>query len=93
MKHRKSKHKVPICKQFMSNSCGFSAEDCYNTHSKPTPPATFVANGTNEGFWEVPQNTAPPLSNSTVQKGPTQAEWLQMKQALVQLNKMMGKFQ
>ena len=79
-----------MCKQFLQNKCGFSAEDCYNTHSKPKEPATFVGN---EGFWEVPQNTAPPLSNPTIKKGPTQAEWLQMKQALVHLNKMMEKFQ
>ena len=90
MKHRKSTHKVPMCKQFMKNNCGFSAKDCYNNHSKASEPATSVGKTAPEGFWEVPQDTAPPVR---IQKGPTQAEWLQMKQALVQLNKMMQQFQ
>ena len=93
MRHRKSSHIVPLCKLFQKNSCGFSTDDCYNTHNKASEPVKNVANNTIEGFWEGPKNTAPPLTEPSSQKGPTQAEWLQMKQALMQINKMMQKFQ
>ena len=93
MRHRKISHKVPLCKLFLKNSCGFSADDCYNTHSKASEPVKKATNNINEGFWEVPRNTAPPLIEPKSQKGPTQEEWHQMKQALAQINNMMKKFQ
>ena len=86
MRHRKGEHKVPLCKAFLKNNCGFSADDCYHTHAKsscakpqPTPAqcadkktSNPTANG--EGFWDAPVNLAPPLVIKTSQKGPTQAK-------------------
>ena len=93
MKHRKSSHVVPMCKQFMKNQCDCSANDCYNNHAKPKRPAKSVENISTQGFWEIPQDTAPPVIDNRIQKGPMQAEWIQMKQSLAQLNKMMQMFQ
>ena len=93
MKHRKSSHVVPMCKQFMKNKCDFPANECYNNHAKPKGHAKSVENVSTQGFWEFLQDTAPPVIDNKIQKGPTQAEWIQMKQALTQLNTMMQRFQ
>ena len=101
MRHRKKTHKVELCKSFLKGNCGFSAEDCYYTHGKQAlaEPVLIVENKpTNtvpqaQGFWEAPSNLAPPSGGlQLMQHGPTQSEWIQLKQTLSQINLMMKKF-
>ena len=102
MRHRKEVHKVPMCKEFLRNNCGFSADDCYHTHSKQPhtehKPVQDVENKRNtsnensEGFWDAPVNLAPPLGAKKIQQGPTHLEWDQMKEKFKQLNQMMERF-
>ena len=93
MKHRKSVHIVPMCRDFLKQNCVFSSEDCYHSHSNPSQhsPVKRATKQTNEpqpsGFWEYPKNMAPPS------QGPTQTEWTQMKTMMNQLNLMMTKYQ
>ena len=97
MKHRKKEHKVPLCKNFLKNTCQFSEHDCYHMHTSKAPntPVQIVGNSPNQsesqdqGFQGVESNLAPP-SNP---KGPTQAEWVQMKLAINKINEMMSRFQ
>ena len=97
MKHRKSVHTVPICRDFLKQNCGFSNEDCYHSHGNQAQPSPVknVTKQTNKsqtpGFWEYPKNMAPP--NPTSPQGPSQTEWTQMKTMMNQLNMMMAKFQ
>ena len=101
MRHRKSAHKVQLCKEFLKGSCGYSQQDCYYTHANQAcpEPAQIVENNSaqNEpqpqGFWKAPSNLAPPSSSTQASsQGPTQAEWIVMKQTLSHLNQMMAKF-
>jgi hypothetical protein len=104
MKHRKADHRVRLCKEFLKGNCGFSAEDCYNSHAKQSQhtPAPNVANKSKQslskpqGFWDHPSNLAPP-AQAQVQtlrnpNGPTHSEWTRMKEQINQLNQMMQKF-
>ena len=101
MRHRKLNHKMVLCKMFLKNKCDYSGEDCYFTHAKEpqAPPAKIVARPSEQtpsetqGFWNTHPNLAPPLKVSTNQQGPTQSEWIQMKEALRNLNQMMSRFQ
>ena len=103
MKHRKRNHKVPLCKAFLKNNCGFSADDCYHTHAKQphkeSLPAqhevkkTSFPSALSAGFWDAPVNLAPPAAPTIIQQGPNQIEWSQMKEAINQLNQMMARFQ
>ena len=101
MRHRKAKHKVPLCKNFLRNSCDFSDQDCYHSHSKKaqSEPVKVVSNNQtqnvaqNQGFQTAKSNLAPPSKGPFDPKGPTQSEWIQMKMALNKLNKIMTKFQ
>ena len=98
MKHRKTVHQVPLCKEFQKGSCGFSGEDCYYSHEKNAHgrPALNVERSSTQnrtppqGFCPPPTNPAPPLSTP---QGPSQAEWLRMKDMLRQLNQMVANFQ
>ena len=101
MRHRKAAHKVQLCKEFLKGNCGYSQEDCYFTHAKQTctGPVIIVEKKTEQsksptqGFWEAPSNLAPPATNQKLsEQGPTQLEWIQMKQTLNMMNKMMSKF-
>ena len=101
MKHRKAEHKVQLCKEFLKGNCGYSQEDCYFAHAKQasTGPVIIVEKKTQhsksqpEGFWDAPSNLAPPATNQKPsEQGPTQLEWIQMKQTLHMMNKMMSKF-
>ena len=101
MKHRKKEHKVPLCKNFLKNTCEFSEHDCYHMHTNKAPnaPVNIVLNNPNrseaqgpaqsQAFQGVESNLAPP----SISKGPTQAEWVQMKLALSKINEMMSRFQ
>ena len=98
MKHRKNKHIVPLCRDFLKQNCRFSKEDCYHSHDNeaPTSPAAKAPMQTNKsqlGFWDRPQNMVPPSQGSPSLQGPSQAEWVQMKTMLNQLNTMMTKYQ
>ena len=101
MRHRKSTHKVELCKMFLKGDCGYSSEDCYYTHGKraQTGPVLIVDNKMDptvlktQGFWEAPSNLAPPSGLlHPIRQGPTQSEWIQLKQTLNQINQMMAKF-
>ena len=103
MKHRKRIHKVPLCKAFLKNNCGFSADDCFNTHAKHSHkeslPAQHVEKKTScpsalsAGFWDAPVNLALPVAPKTIQQGPNRIEWNQMKETLNQLNQMRARVQ
>ena len=101
MRHRKSDHEVPVCKEFLANRCDFSASDCYYTHNKhphPINPVTKFQKKPHsepqvQGFWEIPSNLAPPSKGPKVLEGPTQAEWISMKNMLTKLNQMVSRFQ
>ena len=101
MRHRKAVHKVPICKDFLNKNCGYSGEDCYYTHTVETGLEASHSNKAQEpgqpkpqiqGFWDPPSNLAPPSKGPEVNQGPTQSEWIQMKNMLLYLNQMMTKF-
>ena len=101
MRHRKASHKVPMCKDNMRNDCGYSSEDCYYTHSVQTLLKRSPARKAHEpnqtkpqaqGFWDPPSNLAPPSQGPGVDQGPTQSEWIQMKNMLIHLNQLMTKF-
>ena len=97
MRHRKKEHKVPLCKNFLKNTCQFSEHDCYHMHTKKAQNTSvkIVTNNPNhsvsqgQGFQGVESNLAPP----SISEGPTQAEWDQMKLAMNKLNEMMSRFQ
>ena len=100
MKHRKLNHEVRLCREFLNNKCGFSSEDCYNTHAKRPQPET-VLNVVNQskqtvpetkGFWNITTNPAPPSRKANLANGPTPTEWNQMKEQLMHLNKIMSRF-
>ena len=101
MRHRKSDHKVPVCREFLANRCDYSASNCYYTHDKHPHPINPVRKSQDktqsepqiQGFWEGPSNLAPPSQGKNVLEGPTQAEWISMKNMLSQLNQMVSRFQ
>ena len=74
MRHRKADHMVPICKDFLANSCGYSTSNCYYTHNKHPHPQIPVkksqestqADPQIQGFWEEHSNMAPPFQRTKV---------------------------
>ena len=102
MKHRKAVHRVRMCKEFLKGNCGFSSEDCYNSHAKQaqsTPALNVVieseqAQSKPLGFWDHPSNLAPPAQVQVLKNpnAPTHSEWTQMKEKITQLNQMMQRF-
>ena len=69
-----------------------------HTNKAPNAPVNIVPNSPNlsesqgiaqsQAFQGVKSNLAPP----SISKGPTQAEWVQMKLALSKINDMMARF-
>ena len=59
-------------------------------HNKAQAPALLKPQI--QGFWDPPSNLAPPSKGPEVNQGPTQSEWIQMKNMLMYLNQMMTKF-
>ena len=101
MRHRKATHKVQLCKLFLKGNCGYSEADCYYTHKNQaqTRSVLIVENKLDQtepqpqGFWEAPSNLAPPSGGlQPAKQGPTQSEWIQLKQTLDHINKMVAKF-
>ena len=90
MKHRKKVHTVPVCKNYLKGSCGFSDGDCYYTHNKRTQIKT--PQGETLGFWDPPSNMAPPSRDLRKPMGPTKSDLDQMKNMVMQLNQMVAKF-
>ena len=100
MKHRKAEHRARLCKEFLKGNCGFSSEDCFNSHAKGTPPTPVLTvvkkpepvQSKTPDFWDHPSKLAPPAQTMGKPNGPTPAEWTQMKETLNQLNQMMQNF-
>ena len=101
MTHRKNTHSTVLCKMFLKRKCNYSSEDCYFTHTINALDAhvNIVENNSaqphvqRQGFWETHSNLAPPSHASSVQQGPSQSEWIQMKNTLHHLNQLMSKYQ
>ena len=101
MRHRKNIHKTVLCKMYLKKKCDYSSEDCYFTHAAntPTTPVKTVDKQSDEpqvktqGFWDTQSNLAPPSKESATKQGPSQSEWLQMKNTLHHLNQLMAKYQ
>ena len=101
MRHRKSVHKVVLCKMFLKKKCDYSSEDCYFTHTLNAPSTPVIsaenkpdqAQAQLQGFWDTQSNLAPPSRDPTNLLHPTQSEWIQMKNTLLHLNQMMARFQ
>ena len=100
MRHRKATHKAVLCKDFLKGNCDYPGEECYYTHTNQTQShasqsETQVSKqppSKTQGFWNLPLIKEPPSKTSSVQNGPSQSEWTQMKTMLGQLNKMMEAF-
>ena len=97
MFHRKSKHTMRACKNFMQNRCRFSGERCWFNHnnsidqhqtkqhekiSSPQPSKKSLISEPSV-FQNIPVNLAPPST------APTEATWRKMITMMEYLNQMM----
>ena len=91
----------PVVKDFLNKNCEYSGEDCYYTHTvesglepshsnKEQEPG--LAQPQSQGFWDPPSNLAPPSKGPEVSQGPTQSQWIKMKNMRMHLNQMMTRF-
>ena len=100
MRHRK-KHTKLSCASHSSKVIVASPLRIVTTHMKTSTRWTCANCGEYEGtkcpstpgFLGAPSNLAPPSSAlQPMRHGPTQSEWIQLKQTLSQINQMMAKF-